>query len=90
MPHGCLGSTPHYAKFGCELIFTGWQEIVKMPSQEEISGNIKKNLLKSLVRNFIRNLDKLAVVPKSTPLKLEIGLDLKCQIMRDCIIQVLP
>ena len=70
MPHERLGSTPHYAMFGCELTFPGWQDMVQLPSKEEILANHRQNLLKGLVREFVRKLEKLAITPKSDPIKV--------------------
>eukprot|EP00915_Cephaloidophora_sp_WS-2016_P008841 GHVH01012484.1.p1 GENE.GHVH01012484.1~~GHVH01012484.1.p1 ORF type:complete len:277 (-),score=20.49 GHVH01012484.1:421-1251(-) len=68
-PHGRLGSSPHYAMFGSELMLPGWQDLKEYPTQEHRLNALVQERLTRAVQARLREFDSWGVSERRKAVK---------------------
>ena len=68
-PHGRLGASPHFAMFGTEMVFPGWQKLTSYPTQETRLESASKVRIQGAVRARLREFESFGVAERRRTLK---------------------
>ena len=63
-PHGRLGASPHYAMFGCEMVFPGWQKLAGYATQDSKTGAATRLRIEAAIRARLRDFETYKVTAR--------------------------